>query len=95
MELWIRSQDKKSLRIVSNINIILENGKWFICNYTGIANIKLGKYESEKRALEVLDEIQNKMKEIYILEHCKLPKNSCYEQSLAMTDFNIYEMPKK
>ena len=59
MDLWIRSQDKKSLRIVSNINIIHEDDKFFICNYTGIANIKLGKYEYEKRALEVLDEIEN------------------------------------
>ena len=58
MNLWIRSQDKKSLRIVSNINIIHEYDKFFICNYTGIANIKLGKDEYEKRALEVLDEIQ-------------------------------------
>lgn len=58
----MRSQDKKSLRIVSNINIIHEDDKFFICNYTGIANIKLGKYEYEKRALEILNEIQNILK---------------------------------
>ena len=67
MELWIRSQDKKSLRIVSNINIIHEDGKTFICNYTGIANIKLGTYKTEQRALEVLDEIENLLNPKYLI----------------------------
>ena len=70
MDLWIRSQDKKSLRIVSNINIIHEDGKMFICNYMGIANIKLGTYKTEQRALEVLDEIdkyKNKLEKAHFL----------------------------
>lgn len=80
MNLWIRSQDKKSLRIVSDINIIHEDDKFFICNYTGIANIKLGKYEYEKRALEILNEIQEKIRMI------QNPKDAYY---------CVYEMPKK
>lgn len=79
MDLWIRSQDKKSLRIVSNINIIHEDDKFFICNYTGIANIKLGKYEYEKRALEILNEIQEKIRMI------QNPKDAYY---------CVYEMPE-
>ena len=80
MNLWIRSQDKKSLRIVSNINIIHEDDKFFICNYTGIANIKLGKYEYEKRALEILNEIQEKIRMI------QNPKDAYY---------CVYEMPEE
>lgn len=89
MNLWIKSQDKKSLRIVSNINIIHEDDKFFICNYTGIANIKLGTYKTEQRALEVLDEIQKKINMI----------NLGHDFGSPMIDLNnptyIYEMPKE
>ena len=90
----MRSQDKKSLRIVSNINIIHEDDKFFICNYTGIANIKLGKYEYEKRALEVLDEIQEKINDIHkdYLMACMKEKGT-YEV-IAWGDFT-YEMPEE
>lgn len=94
MNLWIRSQDKKSLRIVSDINIIHEDGKMFICNYMGIANIKLGTYKTEQRALEVLDEIQSKINDIHkdYLMSCMKEKGT-YE-IIAWEDF-VYEMPKK
>lgn len=94
MDLWIRSQDKKSLRIVSNINIIHEDGKMFICNYMGIANIKLGTYKTEQRALEVLDEIQSKINDIHkdYLMSCMKEKGT-YE-IIAWEDF-VYEMPKE
>ena len=58
MELWIRSQDKKTLSIAKNIRLD---------RYLGgkenniISNdfFEIGKYKTEERALEVLDEIQN------------------------------------
>lgn len=47
----------------------------------------LGKYNSEKRALEVLDEIQN-----YIANNCK----EYYNKNLdAYISSNVYEMPKE
>lgn len=92
MDLWIRSQDKKSLRIVSNINIIHEDDKFFICNYTGIANIKLGKYEYEKRALEVLDEIQNMLKPKLLVKINEFDEQEVHEKIRT----NIfYEMPEE
>lgn len=92
MDLWIRSQDKKSLRIVSNINIIHEDDKFFICNYTGIANIKLGKYEYEKRALEVLDEIQEFIED---KEKSNIEITSDgINQSITYPKI-VYEMPKE
>lgn len=65
MELWIRSQDKKSLTKVSNVEYTYEEGnlytdvrgKHYIGTYYDNLKI-LGEYKSKERALEVLDEIQ-------------------------------------
>lgn len=61
MELWIRSQDRRS--IVKIINILLENplnsGETGIRGYFSNNSYKmLGYYKTEQRAIEVLDEIQ-------------------------------------
>lgn len=91
MELWIRSQDKKVLISCRKLCVSGTYGNEIIENDIG----SLGIYKSKERALEVLDEIQYKIKNMYILENCKLPKKSCIERSLAMDNFNIYEMPKE
>ena len=58
MKLWIRSQDRKRL---TETNCI-EYGKWNN-EHRIYVNVKVyGKYKSEERALEVLDEIQNIIK---------------------------------
>ena len=94
MELWIRSQDKTTLintrRIDADDNniIVWDEGRY-------ASEIYLGIYKTKERALEVLDDIQYKIKNMYILENCKLTKDSCIEQRLAMDGFNIYEMPEK
>lgn len=96
MNLWIRSQDKKKLVNINAVNILEFEALIAIHGYINSeTHFWLGNYKTKERALEVLDEIQNKIKEMYILENCELQKNSCYEQSLAMTDFNIYQMPAK
>ena len=93
MELWIRSQDKKDLictrRIYVHENTIRTNV------YEAIGFAILGEYETKERALEVLDEIQRKIEDLYALENCSLQKNSCIEQGLVMHDLNIYKMPEK
>lgn len=69
MELWIRSQDKKCLMPVNRIDIDT-NGKTIVIN--GFETI-IGKYETEERALEVLDEIQQKIKTLlYLKPNCLL-----------------------
>lgn len=96
MNLWIRSQDKKKLVNINAVNILEFEALIAIHGYINSeTHFWLGNYKTKERALEVLDEIQNKIKEMYILENCELQKNSCYEQSLAMTDFNIYQMPEE
>lgn len=51
MNLWIRSQDRMSLTMVSDLNINCDNE---IIVDDGCS---AGKYETKERALEVLDEI--------------------------------------
>lgn len=101
MELWIRSQDKNILEKVNKLYVATceeENGFGIydiIYDDLDDCDVPLGFYKTKERALEVLYEIQYKIKNMYILENCKLPKDSCIEQRLAMDDFNIYEMPEK
>lgn len=66
MELWIRSQDKQSLVKVDNLYISIGN---YICYYVEKGKEKpetyyrpageLARYETNERALEILDDIQN------------------------------------
>lgn len=92
MNLWIRSQSKETLMKVTKVHIC--DSVIFANGYTEFDE-RIGAYKTKERAIEVLDEIQYKIKNMYILENCKLPKDSCIEQSLAMDDFNIYQMPEK
>lgn len=58
MDLWIKTQDKKTLMKVNRIEV---EENYIVCyedNNDDLV-IYMGEYNSEKRALEVLDEIQN------------------------------------
>lgn len=62
MELWIRSQDKSTLKCVKDVycncnNEILVNRNVIDEDYCDFD--LMGKYETRERALEVIDEIQN------------------------------------
>ena len=65
MELWIRSQDKTTL--IKAIKICFERNiddEPTIYGYEKYDNYeRLGVYKTKERALEVLDEIQNKLNE--------------------------------
>ena len=96
MDLWIGSQDKSSIVKVDNLYVSVGN---YICYYVEkgkeVPNTyyrpsgELGRYESEERALEVLDEIQNKINLI----------NLGYDFGSPMVDLKnptyIYQMPKE
>ena len=69
MDLWIRSQDKMNLVKVNQININYKNTCQIIANYIpdfigteGEYYETLGTYRTKERALEILDEIQNILK---------------------------------
>ena len=60
MNLWVRSQDKECLTNISNIQYIYKNNMHGLGTYYDNLKI-LGIYKTKERAIEVLDEIQNKM----------------------------------
>lgn len=64
MELWIRNQDNDCLNKVDNISVI-DNRVVMIANQ---GRMTLGKYKTKERALEVLDEIQDKIKTLLYLK---------------------------
>ena len=58
MNLWVRTQDKECLTNISNIEYVYKNNMHGLGTYYDNLKI-LGTYETKKRAIEVLDEIQN------------------------------------
>lgn len=97
MELWIRSQDKEVLLNIKGIQYqnykLVENetveANILIGFYNYYDNEILGEYETKERALEVLNEIQNKINLINLGHDFGSPmvdlKNPTY----------IYQMPEK
>lgn len=90
MELWIRSQNKERLLklndIILNANYCIEDGG--IYGYRMFANGKvyLGIYETKERCIEILDEIQDKMRDRYILQGSMIHPTP---------NVIVYEMPKE
>ncbi len=56
MELWIRSQSKKTLMKVTKVHIC--GGVIFASGYTEFDEI-IGEYKTKERVIEILNEIQN------------------------------------
>lgn len=52
--MWIRSQNKKKLKEIHDVDIYHDNQIWGGCSF-------LGQYSSEEKALKVLDWIQNQI----------------------------------
>lgn len=103
MELWIRSQNKGTLIKVERLGHI--DGR--IDAHFSSGNCKLGTYKSSKRALEVLDEIQNILKPKYILDSSSIRPDgdNWVENGIIMQKYNanarieeipiyVYEMPE-
>ncbi len=95
MDLWIRSQDKRSLIkvIYFGFDNVLNTGELGIRGYFSENKYKmLGYYETEKRALEVLDEIQNMLKPKLLVKINEFDEQEVHEKIRT----NIfYEMPEE
>lgn len=88
MELWIRSQDRECLMKVDRLDYDLSNYKHRIM-VNGYQTL-VAEYETKKRALEVLDEIHQRLINLGTIEiapdsYIVLPKDTS----------NVYEMPKE
>lgn len=96
MELWIRSQDKSSIVKVDNLYVSVGN---YICYYVEKGKEapgtyyrpsgELGRYKTRKRAIEVLDEIQD---ELISSDFMPIEKNE--EEVLTCGSARVYEMPE-
>lgn len=113
MELWVRSQDKINLvKINRQVSLKYNNRKMIIADYVGDNGYGeyyeyLGTYKSEKRALQILDEIQNTLKPMLIFENCTITKeqlDKARETGAIMINSSsrveqlstyVYEMPEE
>ena len=91
MELWIRTQDKETLIKIDRLDVdgnkIKANFKLY---FSGCDYVILGTYESNDRALEVLDEIQK------VIEPRGIIKQDKHGIEVNMISVPIvYEMPKE
>ena len=71
MELWIRSQKREEIMKVSYLEIDEEGKENFLIiarNGDPYFDQCLGLYKTKERALEVLDEIQSKLKQQFIVK---------------------------
>ena len=87
MELWVRSQDKEVLTKV--VDIWKDADKNEIWSQSSFATKNcLGIYKTKERAIEILDEIQNKLN----IRHC----NDVGIQYILINEMSpiIYEMPE-
>ena len=109
MNLWIRSQDKQLLIPINDILKVSEGSliqtstrPYMVEKHYNIMyrNIPLGEYKSDKRALEVLDEIEER---IMIINTISLVKDSvsliAYKNALSKEKIKgigyPYQMPKE
>lgn len=96
MNLWIRSQDREK---IVNCNDIVVNGYSIIGYFDKDTEYEdLGNYKSKERALEVLDEIQNKIAYNECLKTMtpKVTAIKGYEEEYGKLFANtIYEIPKE
>lgn len=91
MELWIRSQNKD--RIVKPNAVMVASFQELVsihCYIDKDTNVWLGNYSTKERALEVLDEIHQRLINLGTIEiapdsYKVLPKDTS----------NVYEMPKE
>lgn len=100
MELWIRSQSRQNLMKANDI--VAEDNKIAVYKENENSTI-VGKYKTEERALEVLDEIQKILKPQLILkdsgkiigtfEDTIIREGATYELKELTT--YVYEMPKE
>ena len=103
MELWIRSQDRKYLISDSQLGYHEKNGQHSILAYIRDEYRVIGTYKTEKRALEVLDEIQSILSGKCILKSYdnvtpefgeNIIIKPC-EVHIEQLNTYVYEMPKE
>lgn len=95
MNLWIRTQDKKALTKVENIQVLeVHDGRWILISFNKESeDVTLDVYESEEKALKILDDIQNKLSSNIVVDlYAKFGDfEHCNKEGYALTP--VYLMP--
>lgn len=89
MELWIRSQDKETLKLAEMLDIYDLSDNEGQCWAIEECGTTIGYYKSKKRALEVLDEIEDLIMGKTLEKH--INKFDTYNSE----KIKVYEMPEK
>ena len=95
MELWIRSQNKERLIKVEDLYIEFNgdtNPKIDSHRIVTDKFINLGIYKSKERALEVLDEIHQRLIDLQTLEYLQGTMNLDWKHNRSIDC--VYEIPK-
>ena len=90
MELWIRSQNKTILSKVHDLVIREDRNENNKTNYFIVDTYTLGIYKTKERALEVLDEIHQRLLDLQTLEI----DASCWK-TIKRNINCVYEMPEE
>ena len=94
MEVWVRSQDKRSFMIIEHISaeeIIVPNSRktrWCVTANFGC----IGEYHTKERCLEIIDEIQSLFG--YAL-FGSVSADGSVKNEYRQRDTAVYEMPKE
>lgn len=107
MELWIRSQDRMNLVKINQVSFNYQNNKQIIANYipdffenSGAYYELLGTYETKERAIEILDEIEERIMLINTINIAKdtdsliACKNALPKEKIKGLNYP-YQMPEK
>ena len=88
MNLWIRTQDRKKLVLINTLAIADDDsGSILGFGIDGHVKVELGDYDTEERALEVLDEIQELLEPVHIANISK-------KEGIIGANI-LYEMPEE
>lgn len=95
MELWIRSQDRKTILKAYRIDVDDKNIIVWDNNYQ-CSETYMGEYKTKERALEILDEIQKQLEPHYIWIPVHQGDEKFYRWGIEREeDTIVYEMPKE
>lgn len=99
MDLWVRSQNKYRLLNVESLQIIYNQEDNELPYSINSSYELLGSYKTKERALEILDEIQQMLKNETIETEIKYINNQVYETKIIgkpdiPKNIVVYQMPK-
>ena len=100
MDLWVRSQNKYRLLKVESLQIIYNQEDNELPYSINSSYELLGSYKTKERALEILDEIQQMLKNETIETEIKYIDNQVYETKIIgkpdiLKNIVVYQMPKQ